>query len=64
MNREKVLKDFLDKIKKAKQYNMSEIRISIKELDDIMYIIYELMSEKISDVLDNNNTNTISGGSF
>lgn len=69
LNREKILKNFLEKIRQAKSMNMSDVRISIKELDDISYIIYELMSEKISLVLDKFDDNesdnkTISGGSF
>ena len=71
INRERVLKNFLEKIRQAKSMNMSEIRISIKELDDISYIIYELMSEKLSIILDKMETidvdggdKTLSGGSF
>lgn len=71
INREKILKNFLEKIRQAKCMNMSEIRISIKELDDISFIIYELMSEKLSIVLDKleniditDNDKTLSGGSF
>lgn len=72
INREKILKNFLEKIRQAKCMNMSDIRISIKELDDISFIIYELMSEKLSIVLDKLETidvdsssdKTLSGGSF
>lgn len=71
INREKILKNFLEKIRQAKCMNMSEIRISIKELDDISFIIYELMSEKLSIVLDkleninlDEDNKTLSGGSF
>ena len=72
INREKTLKNLLEKIRQAKCMNMSDIRISVKELDDISFIIYELMSEKLSFVLDKLETidvdgdgdKTLSGGSF
>lgn len=46
-----VLKNFLDKVYDAKQQNMQNVRMSIKELDDLAYIIYQLMSDKIDTML-------------
>lgn len=51
LNRELVLKDFLEKISKAKKMRLTEIKVSVAELDDIAFILYELMSEKISKIL-------------
>lgn len=54
-----VLKTFLDRIVEAKRLNMSDIRMSVKELDDVAYVIYGLMSEKLSTLLDSLSTNDI-----
>jgi hypothetical protein len=51
LNRELVLKDFLEKISKAKKMRLTEVKVSVAELDDIAFILYELMSEKISKIL-------------
>lgn len=54
-----VLKNFLDKVYDAKQQNMQNVRMSIKELDDLAYIIYQLMSDKIDtmlNIIENKNT--------
>lgn len=59
IDRSFVLKNFLDMVYDAKQQNMSEIRVSVKELDKIAYVIYQLMSEdmsKILEYLDNSKT--------
>lgn len=51
LNRELVLKDFLVKLSKAKKMKITDVKISVAELDDIAFILYELMSEKISKIL-------------
>ena len=54
-----VLKNFLDKVYDAKQQNMQTVRMNIKELDDLAYIIYQLMSDKIDtmlNIIENKNT--------
>lgn len=52
IDRSFVLKNFLDKVYDAKKQNMSEIRIPIKELDDLAYVIYQLMSEDMAKILE------------
>lgn len=47
-----VLKTFLDRIVEAKRLNMSDIRMSVKELDDVAYVIYGMMSEQMSKFMD------------
>lgn len=47
-----VLKTFLDRIVEAKRLNMSDIRMSVKELDDVAYVIYCMMSEQMSKIMD------------
>ena len=51
VNREIVLKSLLNKIKEAKRLNMTEIKYPIKELDDLAYVVYQLMAEDISKIL-------------
>ena len=45
MNRDYVLKNFWNKLTDAKKQNVREVRLSLKELDDLGFVIYELMSE-------------------
>lgn len=52
IDRSFVLKNFLDKVYDAKRQNMPEVRMPIKELDDLAYVIYQLMAEKISPLLE------------
>lgn len=51
VNREVILKDLLTKVKEAKRLNMKEVRIPIKELDDLAFVVYELMTEDVSKIL-------------
>lgn len=51
VNREIVLKGLLNKVKEAKKLNMQEVKIPIKELDDLAYVVYQLMAEDISKIL-------------
>ncbi len=52
IDRSFVLKSFLDKVYDAKRQNMSEVRMSVKELDNLAYVIYQLMSEDMAKVLE------------
>ena len=52
VNREIILKDLLNKVKEAKRLNMKEVKLSIKELDDLAYVVYQLMAEDISKIFD------------
>ena len=47
ISREKVLNTFMEKIKNAKSSGMSEIKMSVKELDDVSFVIYQIMAEKL-----------------
>ena len=47
ISREKVLNTFIEKIKNAKSSGLSEIKMSVKELDDISFVIYQIMAEKL-----------------
>lgn len=47
ISREKVLNTFIEKIKNAKSSGMSEIKMSVKELDDVSFVIYQIMAEKL-----------------
>lgn len=52
INRDYILKTFLDKLKLAKREGMKELKIPVSFLDDLAYIIYQLMSEDITAILD------------
>lgn len=52
IDKNQVLTTFLDKVKDAKRLNMNDIRLSIKEVDDLVYIITMLMSEKLNKLID------------
>ena len=70
--REFVLKNFWDKLKEAKRQNAREVRMSIKELDDIGFVIYELLSQHYANTVNDNSATTkeseeevtLTGGSF
>lgn len=47
ISRERVLNTFIEKIKNAKSSGLSEIKMSVKELDDISFVIYQIMAEKL-----------------
>ena len=47
ISREKVLNTFIEKIKNAKSSGMSEIKMSVRELDDVSFVIYQIMAEKL-----------------
>ena len=48
INRDYILKTFLDKVREAKRQDMKEVKIPIRFLDDLAYIIVQLMSEELS----------------
>lgn len=73
MNRDFVLKNFWNKLTEAKKQNVREVRMSLKEIDDLGFVIYELMSEYYNNTIDNikkpsnNSENTefkMDGGNF
>jgi len=51
LNRDSVLKAFLEKVKEAKRLNMKDVKITMKEMDDLFQVVYELMTEQISNAL-------------
>lgn len=62
LNRDSVLKAFLEKVKEAKRLNMKDVKMTMKEMDDLFQVVYELMTEQISSalqVLDSKNDNDI-----
>ncbi len=52
MDRDYVLKSYFNKVSEAKKQNIRELRMSVKELDDIGYILYELLSEYYNKTID------------
>ena len=59
MNRDFVLKNFRNKLTEAKKENVREIRLSLKEMDELGFVIYELLGEYFNKTIDNvkNNDN-------
>lgn len=53
MNRDFVLKNFWNKLTEAKKINAREVRMSLKEIDDLGFVIFELMSEYYNKTIDN-----------
>lgn len=51
LNRDSVLKAFLEKVKEAKRLNMKDVKMTMKEMDDLFQVVYELMTEQISNAL-------------
>ena len=51
LNRDSVLKAFLEKVKEAKRLNMRDVKMTMKEMDDLFQVVYELMTEQISNAL-------------
>ena len=48
INRDYVLKTFLDKVREAKRQDMKDLKVPVRFLDDLAYIIMQLMSEELS----------------
>lgn len=55
MNRDIVLKNFFNKLKEAKSQNVRDVRLSLKEMDDLGYILFELTSEFYDKVMTSSN---------
>ena len=55
MNRDIVLKNFFEKLKEAKSQNVRDVRLSLKEMDDLGYILFELTSEFYDKVMTSSN---------
>ena len=55
MNRDIVLKNFFNKLKEAKNQNVRDVRLSLKEMDDLGYILFELTSEFYDKVMTSSN---------
>jgi hypothetical protein len=51
LNRDSVLKSFLEKVKEAKRLNMKDVKMTMKEIDDLFQVVYELMTEQITNAL-------------
>ena len=51
LNRDSVLKSFMQKVKEAKRLNMKDVKMTMKEIDDLFQVVYELMTEQISNAL-------------
>lgn len=71
LSREFVLKNFKKKLLEAKRQNVKEVKLSLQEMDDLGYILFELLSEldeKYFSEKPNKSQEdtelTISGGSF
>ena len=56
MNRDVILKNFFSKLKEAKAQNARDVRLSLKEMDDLGYVLFELTSEFYDKVMSNSNT--------
>lgn len=46
INSEKIITNFNNKIRTAKMNGMSEIKFSVKELEDVNMVIYQILAEK------------------
>ena len=53
MNRDFVLKNFWNKLTEAKKENVREIRLSLKEMDELGFVIYEVLGEYFNKTIDN-----------
>ena len=48
-------KNFFNKLKEAKSQNVRDVRLSLKEMDDLGYILFELTSEFYDKVMTSSN---------
>lgn len=66
--RENILKKFFNRIKESKRNNLKEVRIPMKELEDLGAVVHEMLvefySNKMEEKNDTNETIDISGGSW
>lgn len=52
LNRDSVLKSFMEKVNEAKRLRMKDVKLTMKEMDDLAMVVYELMSEQITKALE------------
>lgn len=65
--REAILKKFFNRIKESKRNNLKEVRIPMKELEDLGAVIYEMLAEFYSEKMEEKEESDsieLSGGSF
>jgi len=66
--REAILKKFFNRVKESKRNNLKEVRIPMKELEDLGAVIYEMLaefySEKMEEEHGENDSIELSGGTF
>ena len=66
--REIILKKFFNRIKESKKNNLKEVRIPIKELEDLGAVVHEMLVEfynqKMEEEHEEKETIDISGGSW
>lgn len=66
--RENILKKFFNRIKESKRNNLKEVRIPMKELEDLGAVVHEMLVEFYSNKMEEKNDTTesidISGGSW
>jgi hypothetical protein len=55
MNRDVILKNFFSKLKEAKAQNVRDVRLSLKEMDDLGYVLFELTSEFYDKIMSSSN---------
>ena len=48
-----VLKNFWEKLREAKRQNVRDVRMTLKEIDELGYVIYELLTEYYNKTIDN-----------
>lgn len=70
ISRDFVLKNFNKKLLEAKKQRVKEVKFSLQEIDDLGYIIFEIMSELIEKHFSNSSISNdstelkIDGGEF
>jgi hypothetical protein len=65
--REAILKKFFNRVKESKRNNLKEVRIPMKELEDLGAVIYEMLAEFYSEKMEEKEESDsieLSGGSF
>ena len=66
--REAILKKFFNRVKESKRNNLKEVRIPMKELEDLGAVIYEMLAEFYSEKMEEKNEDSdsieLSGGTF
>lgn len=50
IDRKKILDNFYSRLRDAKRQNIREVRFSMGELDDLGFVIWQLMIEKIENL--------------